>query len=261
MSDGTQDAPDTAASAQVTDHPFIQSSRNPYLCGRCSLGEAAHASPSPDDKRSRAKDDTPTPLPVAEIDKSEMEEHVIGGEQWCGVAGPAPELFCELVFDHEGLHAGRTPHSDDPIRWGNPTPDPTPEPDDPIGGGRIQELLQDPATREAFHHMTSGVDLETGEKIPQATDQVSKVWGAGTRGQVLVEGERMDQHGPPVPNMERVARGWSIISEANIRPQHVPLMMVWFKLVRETQGHLDDNLTDIEGYTEIMRQVVKELGE
>ena len=29
-------------------------------------------------------------------------------------------------------------------------------------------------------------------------------------------------------------------------------MMVWFKLVRESQGHLDDNLTDIEGYAEIM---------
>lgn len=81
-----------------------------------------------------------------------------------------------------------------------------------------------------------------------------------TRGRSIVDGERQEQHGDPVPNLERVARGWSIICEAEISAHQVALMMVWFKVVRESRNHNADNLDDIEGYTDIARRVVEELG-
>lgn len=80
-----------------------------------------------------------------------------------------------------------------------------------------------------------------------------------TAGKRVVD-SRQELYGDAVPNIERVARGWSIIAETQITPQMVPLMMVWLKIVRESQSHLQDNLDDIEGYVEIMRRVVKELG-
>lgn len=253
MSDDAQDAPDTHASAQITDHAFEPVGEWWSVCKHCRIGRAAHA----EAVSSEVTDDDPQPLPVAEIDKSVMEEHVVKDAPACGIPGPAPDLACELSAGHGGLHAGHTPHSEDPIRWGQPAPDPTPEQDDPIGGGRIQELFQ----KEEEEVTPIELNEHLVKDNPGAFPHLAAAWGSATRGKVLVEGERMDQHGPPVPNMERVARGWSILCEADIRPQHVPLMMVWFKLVRESQGHLDDNLTDIEGYAEIMRQVVKEIGE
>jgi len=259
MSDDAQDAPDTHASAQITDHAFEPVGEWWSVCKHCRIGRAAHA----EAVSSEVTDDDPQPLPVAEIDKSVMEEHVVKDAPACGIPGPAPDLACELSAGHGGLHAGHTPHSEDPIRWGKPAPNPTPEQDDSIGGGRIQELMQDATTSFSVPGPITGPDLKTtaGKTIVESRQDEVHEWVGATRGKVLVDGERMDQHGPPVPNMERVARGWSILCEADIRPQHVPLMMVWFKLVRESQGHLDDNLTDIEGYAEIMRQVVKEIGE
>lgn len=217
-----QDAPDTHASAQITDHVFQPVGEWWSVCRVCRLGRAAHAYADPDHER---PEEVPTPLPVAEVDKSVMEEHVVKDAPLCGAPGPAPDLSCEFDQGHEGLHFGYTPHSDDPIRWGEP---PAAEQDDPIGGGRIQELLQDSETQ--------------------------------TRGQALVDGERQENYGSPVPNMERVARGWSIITESQITPHQACLMMIWLKVVRESQVHLEANVEDIEGYAEIMRRVVQELG-
>ena len=93
MSDGAPEAPDTAASSQVTDHPFIRSGRNPFLCGRCSLGEAAHASSeAPVEER-------PQPIPVAEIDMSEMQEHVVTGRLRCGMLSEQSDF---LGLDPDG---------------------------------------------------------------------------------------------------------------------------------------------------------------
>jgi len=122
------------------------------------------------------------------------------------------------------------------IQWGEP---PKAEQDDPIGGGRVQELLQ------------AGLTVE--QEFHNHGDQP-------TAGKTIVE-SRQDLYGDAVPNIERVARGWSILAETNITPQMVPLMMVWLKLVRQSQAHLVDNLDDIEGYVEIMRRVIQELGE
>lgn len=283
MNDGAPDAPDTSASAQVTDHVFQPAGEWWSVCKICRLGRAAHASV---ENSTEVTDDDPSPLPVAEVDKSVMEEHVVVTDRFrCGVPGPAPGLSCELDHGHEGLHSGYPPQvkrmDESRIMWGEPV---AAEQDDPIGGGRLQELLTtepDPShpaagamriadlpPREAL--VRAGLSGEEADDFLQhemaavgSVDHVADIahaWGAGTRGKDLVEGTRQEQHGDPVPNMERIARGWSIILEAEVRPQHVPLMMVWFKVVRESRNHLDDNLDDIEGYTEIMRQVVGELG-
>ena len=42
MSSENPDAPDTSASSQVTDHGFVPSEKNEYLCHHCNLGSAAH---------------------------------------------------------------------------------------------------------------------------------------------------------------------------------------------------------------------------
>lgn len=75
-----------------------------------------------------------------------------------------------------------------------------------------------------------------------------------TRQQSIVDGERQEQHGDPVPNMQKIAMGWSEILDAQVTPHDVPLMMAWFKIVRESRHHLEDNIEDIEGYAEIARR-------
>lgn len=82
-----------------------------------------------------------------------------------------------------------------------------------------------------------------------------KAMAEPTAGQTLVDGERQEQYGDAIANMERIADGWSMIIGAVVRPQDVPVMMIWLKLVRESQHHLDANVDDIEGYAEILRRV------
>lgn len=251
MSDATPDAPDTGASSQVTDHLFDPVGGDWWaICKICRLGRAAHTGSLPGSERpANHIEERPTPLPVGEIDLSEMQEHVVGDGPVCGVPGPAPSLSCELLPDHPGLHTGIPGGQNETarVRWGEP---PAAEQDDPIGGGRGYSLRQRDEEYEA-HEMAAVGSIDHLHQ-----DHVHP----STAGRKLVDGERQEQHGDPVPNMERIARGWSIIAEAAITPQMVPLMMVWFKIVRESQNHGEDNLDDIEGYTEIMRRVVKELG-
>jgi hypothetical protein len=70
----------------------------------------------------------------------------------------------------------------------------------------------------------------------------------------LVDGKRQEQYGNPVPNMEKIAVGWSAILDTQVTAHDVALMMVWFKTVRQSRKHQDDNLDDIDGYTAIARR-------
>jgi hypothetical protein len=101
-------------------------------------------------------------------------------------------------------------------------------------------------TPDEYHH--ADVVKQVNE-ILAATDE--------TEGKKLVDGERQKQYGDPVPNMKRIAEGWSILIGTLITSNQVPLMMIWLKMVRENENHLDANVDDIEGYAEILRRVMQ----
>lgn len=79
-----------------------------------------------------------------------------------------------------------------------------------------------------------------------------------SKGALIVE-ERAALYGSPVPQMSRLALGFSAILGAKVTALQVAMLMVFLKVVREAHGeHQDDNLDDIEGYVEIARRVVNE---
>lgn len=256
------DAPDTATSSQITDHPFDPVGGAWYaICKVCRLGRAAHTSAVPGSEPPHQeevgpKEERPEPLPVAEIDKSQMEEYTAK----CDEPGPAPGLLCSRESGHSGAHMGTPPQAPQAnVSWGGEDDETHVEieQDDPIGGGRFQEYLQ--AGPHVLGQRESYEEREARETYEQHEMAAVGSIDHLTRGHKVVD-ERQDLYGDAVPNIERIARGWSIIAESAITPQMVPLMMVWLKVVRESQAHLVDNLDDIEGYVEIMRRVVKELG-
>jgi hypothetical protein len=100
-------------------------------------------------------------------------------------------------------------------------------------------------TPDEYHH------VEIVKQVNEIIEQVR------TEGQHLVDGERQKQYGDPVPNMKRIAEGWSILTGTLITSNQVPLMMIWLKMVRENENHLDANVDDIEGYAEILRRVMQ----
>ena len=68
----------------------------------------------------------------------------------------------------------------------------------------------------------------------------------------VINGERQNHYGDPEDSFALIAEYWSIYLERNITPQDVAMMMVLFKLARESHQHKRDNLVDAAGYLGIL---------
>lgn len=66
--------------------------------------------------------------------------------------------------------------------------------------------------------------------------------------EALVYGDRAKAYGHPKEEFAKVAAMWSVITGHEIKPEHVPLMMIGLKIVREVKKPKEDNLVDICGY-------------
>jgi hypothetical protein len=64
----------------------------------------------------------------------------------------------------------------------------------------------------------------------------------------LISGPRHESYGDYADEANRIAAGWSVLIQAPVQPRHVPMMMVWLKLMRETHKPGQDNRTDAAGY-------------
>ena len=87
---------------------------------------------------------------------------------------------------------------------------------------------------------------------------------ADERGSILdeakevINGERQNHYGDPEDSFALIAEYWSIYLEKNITPQDVAMMMVLFKLARESHQHKRDNLVDAAGYLGILGDMCEE---
>jgi hypothetical protein len=65
----------------------------------------------------------------------------------------------------------------------------------------------------------------------------------------LINGDREKTYGPPIVNFTRIAKGWSVILDREVRPHEVALCMDWVKTCRavETPTHMDSYI-DGAGY-------------
>ena len=68
----------------------------------------------------------------------------------------------------------------------------------------------------------------------------------------VINGERQNHYGDPEDSFALIAEYWSTYMEKNITPQDVAMMMVLFKLARESHQHKRDNLVDAAGYLGIL---------
>lgn len=81
----------------------------------------------------------------------------------------------------------------------------------------------------------------------------------------LVNGDRQDMYGHPLPNHERIADFWTVRlgdklkPGARIEPHEAAAMMRLVKEARlmHTPGH-EDSLVDISGYVEVERMIHEE---
>lgn len=82
----------------------------------------------------------------------------------------------------------------------------------------------------------------------------------------LVNGERMDAYGHPLPNHQRIADFWTVRlgdklkPGARIEPHEAAAMMRLVKEARlmHTPGH-PDSLIDLSGYVEVERMIHEEV--
>lgn len=58
---------------------------------------------------------------------------------------------------------------------------------------------------------------------------------------------------------EKIARKWSATTGHHIHPRHVAIMMIDLKTVRESVKHKGDNLDDINGYSDLQKELENEL--
>ena len=65
---------------------------------------------------------------------------------------------------------------------------------------------------------------------------------------ILTSTDREQQYGPWSDNAVRIAAGWSLITNHNIEPRHVALMMAWVKTVRLREDNHGDSWVDLAGY-------------
>lgn len=65
----------------------------------------------------------------------------------------------------------------------------------------------------------------------------------------LIEGERMQDYGPPEKSFRRLAVGWTEIVGVEIDSKQVALMLAWMKISRLTQNSdHEDSWVDLAAY-------------
>lgn len=65
---------------------------------------------------------------------------------------------------------------------------------------------------------------------------------------MLINGDRQANYGTPQENFDRIAKGWSVLLEADVTPEMVALCMAWLKMARLVNGPHHDSYVDGCGY-------------
>jgi hypothetical protein len=71
----------------------------------------------------------------------------------------------------------------------------------------------------------------------------------------LVHGPRAEKYGPPLTNHERIAAGWSVIFNQEVKPSQVVKALIWLKIARLVNANDEDSWVDIAGYAAIGSEV------
>lgn len=72
----------------------------------------------------------------------------------------------------------------------------------------------------------------------------------------IVHNDRRADYGPGYPMCKKIAEMWSVIFGDRVQPEHVPMAMIAFKLVRQMYKHKRDNIVDMAGYAELLGEVM-----
>lgn len=64
----------------------------------------------------------------------------------------------------------------------------------------------------------------------------------------LINGDRQSHYGTPQENFARIAKGWAVILECDVTPEHVALCMAWLKIARLVHGPHEDSYIDGAAY-------------
>jgi hypothetical protein len=75
---------------------------------------------------------------------------------------------------------------------------------------------------------------------------------------VEVVTERQAKYGSPTEDFTRIAKYWSIYTGTEIKPEQVPMMMVFVKISRSQSSYHPDNALDICGYAQCHETVMEE---
>lgn len=67
-------------------------------------------------------------------------------------------------------------------------------------------------------------------------------------------GPRRDAYGPAFESFSRIARMWSVYLDYQVAAHDVAMLMVLFKVCRESNKHGHDNLIDIAGYAALAEE-------
>ena len=71
----------------------------------------------------------------------------------------------------------------------------------------------------------------------------------------LVHGPRAEKYGPPLTNHERIAAGFSVIFNQEVKPSQVVQALIWLKIARLVNANDDDSWVDIAGYAAIGSEI------
>jgi hypothetical protein len=82
-----------------------------------------------------------------------------------------------------------------------------------------------------------------------------------SRGKILlkaldvINGERQDQYGDPEQSFTEIAKYWSTYLKREISASDVAMMMVLFKIARESHCLKEDNIVDAAGYLGLYSEI------
>ena len=71
----------------------------------------------------------------------------------------------------------------------------------------------------------------------------------------LVHGPRAVKYGPPLTNHQRIAAGFSVIFNQEVKPSQVVKALIWLKVARLINDNDDDSWIDIAGYAAIGSEI------
>lgn len=72
----------------------------------------------------------------------------------------------------------------------------------------------------------------------------------------LITSERAKVYGPYEDECKRSSKIASEITGLDIKPEHIPLILIAVKMSREANMHKRDNLIDMIGYTALYEQLI-----